>query len=67
VALVPLAIAPALKTLLAIVALIPVGLVALAILVAAILLLAVLAGVVGMWTLGKAQERVLRPGPANRL
>jgi hypothetical protein len=62
----PLAIAPALKTLLAIVALIPVGLVAIVILVAAILLLGILGGLVGMWTLGKAQDRVLRPGPNAR-
>jgi hypothetical protein len=62
----PLAIAPALKTLFAIVALIPAGLVALAILLAAILMLAVLAAALGMWTLGKAQQRVLRPGPASR-
>lgn len=59
----PLAIAPALKTILAVLALIPVGLVAVVILVAAILLLGVLGGVVGMWTLGRAQKRVLRPGP----
>jgi hypothetical protein len=60
-----LAIAPALKTLLAIVALIPVGLVALVILVAAVLLLGILSGVIGMWALGKAQDRVLRPGPGS--
>jgi hypothetical protein len=59
----PLALAPALKTLFAVIALIPVGLVALVILLTAILVLGVLAGAVGMWTLGKAQERVLRPGP----
>ena len=59
----PLALAPALKTILAIFALIPVGLVAVVILLAAILLLGILSGVVGMWALGKAQRRVLRPGP----
>jgi hypothetical protein len=62
----PLALAPALKTLFAILALVPIGLVGLVILVAAILLLGVLGAVVGMWTLGKAQARVLRPGPAQR-
>lgn len=62
----PLALAPALKTIFAILALAPIGLVGLVILIAAVLLLGVLGGVVGMWTLGKAQDRVLRPGPAQR-
>lgn len=61
----PLALDSALRTLFAIIALIPVGLVALVILAAAILVLGVLAGVVGMWTLGRAQKRVLRPGPGS--
>jgi hypothetical protein len=61
----PLALAPALKTLFAILALVPIGLVGLVILAAAVLALGVLAGVVGMWTLGKAQDRVLRPGPSR--
>jgi hypothetical protein len=62
----PLAIAPALKTLLAIIALTPVGLVALVILVAAILVLGVIGAAVGVWTLGKAEQRILRPGPGTR-
>jgi hypothetical protein len=61
----PLALAPALRTLFAVLALIPVGLVGLVIVAAAILVLGVLAGAVGMWTLSKAQERVLRPGPGS--